>query len=49
MEDGNSSKNTFYTANGLKLFPRTFACRSNDPFMSLYKQQLGVSECGRQT
>ncbi len=29
-------------------FPRTIACRSNDPFMSLYKQRLGTSECGRQ-
>ena len=36
------------TVNGLKLFPRTIACRANGPFMSLYEQQLWLSECGRQ-
>ncbi len=44
--------NPLYTVNGLKLFPRTIphitACRSNDPFMSLYEQRLWLSECGRQ-
>ncbi len=38
-----------YTVNGMKILPRTVACRSNDPFMSLDQQPLGASECGRQT
>ena len=31
------------------ILPRTSACRSRYPFMSLSKQKLGASECVRKT
>ncbi|HBT75474.1 MAG TPA: hypothetical protein DEB39_00795 [Planctomycetaceae bacterium] len=45
LETGNRTIHD--TVNGLIIRPRTIARRSNDPFMSLYKQELEVSAAGR--